>query len=214
MPFGLKKPNLAIEPDRGTQYFYFEETSEIGVIKNNVYPNFTLTQLIKSLSHTKIILYSWDFQETLIDICQTPSEKFFLNYYLTNYIRRNHNLPILIPQAWIQWHSKSKNELRSNNSSYADDLYRVDFVAFWNNKRYAILVDDISHYAENKYKNPAMSKIKRFINPETAISKRSASLRRTWCTRGAALEKDFDMSDTSSNNKSIKSRKDKLIPEK
>jgi hypothetical protein len=52
-------------------------------------------------------------------------------------------------------------------------------------------------YIQNKYKNPAMSKIKRFINPETAISKRYASLRRTWCTQGAALEKDFDMSDTS-----------------
>jgi very-short-patch-repair endonuclease len=31
-----------------------------------------------------------------------------------------------------------------------DELYRVDFVAFWDNHRYAILIDDISHYATKR----------------------------------------------------------------
>jgi hypothetical protein len=26
-------------------------------------------------------------------------------------------------------------------------LWRVDFAAFWNNQRYVVLIDDISHYA-------------------------------------------------------------------
>jgi hypothetical protein len=34
-----------------------------------------------------------------------------------------------------------------------NDLYRVDFVTFWNNKRYAILVDDISHYGKKGTQN-------------------------------------------------------------
>lgn len=57
------------------------------------------------------------------------------------------NVPVLIPQAWIQWHSLTKKYLSSNTSLHPEDIYRVDFVAFWNNKRFAIQVDDISHYA-------------------------------------------------------------------
>ena len=57
------------------------------------------------------------------------------------------DVPVLVPQAWIQWHSLKKADLRAAGSSYAADLYRVDFVAFWNNRRFAILIDDISHYA-------------------------------------------------------------------
>jgi very-short-patch-repair endonuclease len=57
------------------------------------------------------------------------------------------SVPVLIPQAWIQWHSFPKKNLRSTDSLHVDDIYRVDFVAFWNNQRFCILVDDISHYA-------------------------------------------------------------------
>ncbi len=149
MPFGLHKPSLAAIPDKGTQKIHFEETKEIGLIKDNVYPNFTYSILQKCLINTPI--YNLNLQQTLTNICQTEWEKKLFNFYLENHVMWNENVPILIPQAWIQWHSNTKNELRSNNSSYADDLYRVDFVAFWNNKRYAILVDDISHYAKKNY---------------------------------------------------------------
>jgi very-short-patch-repair endonuclease len=34
------------------------------------------------------------------------------------------------------------------------DIHRVDFVAFWNNKRFVICIDDSNHYAtEEKYSN-------------------------------------------------------------
>jgi hypothetical protein len=59
-------------------------------------------------------------------------------------------VPALVPQAWTQWHSSPKRDLREIDSRHSDELYRIDFVAFWDNKRYAILVDDIGHYA-HKY---------------------------------------------------------------
>ncbi len=151
MPFGLTKPSLSIQPDRGTQYLYFEETSDIGVMRNNVYPNLSAKQFLENLGNTPIFLSYENPYQTLVNICQTPAEKTFLLFYINRYLRCNENLPILIPQAWIQWHSKTKQELRSHNSLYTDDLYRVDFVAFWNSKRYAILIDDIGHYAKKNY---------------------------------------------------------------
>jgi hypothetical protein len=56
------------------------------------------------------------------------------------------DIPVLIPQAWIQWHSLIKSKLSLGASLHADDINRVDFVAFWDNERYAIQIDDISHY--------------------------------------------------------------------
>lgn len=151
MPFGLRKPSLAIQPYQGTQYLYFEETSDIGIIRNNVYPNLSAKQFLKNLGNTVIFLSHENPYQTLVSICQTPAEKTFFLFYINQYLRCDENLPILIPQAWIQWHSKTKQELRSNNSFYTDDLHRVDFVAFWNSKRYAILIDDIGHYANKNY---------------------------------------------------------------
>ncbi len=68
----------------------------------------------------------------------------------SRWIGYNKNIPTLIPQAWIQWHSQTKKDLRQIDSKHSDDLYRVDFVAFWDNKRYAILIDDISHYGKKR----------------------------------------------------------------
>lgn len=109
------------------------------------------SDLLESVKNISLLKCSLDFKQTLINICQTDSEKVFFEFYLKNYVLRHKNIPILIPQVWIQWHSKTKNELRFDQSSYTDDLYRVDFVAFWNNKRYAILIDDINHYAQKNY---------------------------------------------------------------
>ncbi|MEH2459009.1 hypothetical protein [Nostoc sp.] len=82
---------------------------------------------------------------------QTEYEKIFFQKYTNLYDMWTKEIPVLIPQAWIQWHSSTKKELRANNSSYVDELYRVDFVAFWKNQRFAILIDDISHYAKKNY---------------------------------------------------------------
>ncbi|WP_242578256.1 hypothetical protein [Chroococcus sp. FPU101] len=78
---------------------------------------------------------------------QTELEKKFFIEYAKKLKMAKTNIPVLIPQAWIQWHSQSKKNLRAISSTHSDEIYRVDFVAFWNNKRYVILVDDISHYA-------------------------------------------------------------------
>lgn len=144
LPFGLAKPSLAFVPERGSQKAYFEDGLDVGVIRENVYPNFTYRQLVESL---KGQLLEANLRPNFLRMCQTEREKEFLSSYVEMHSMWYMEVPILIPQAWIQWHSKPKKDLRSEMSSYADDLYRVDFVAFWKWKRFAILVDDIGHYA-------------------------------------------------------------------
>ena len=72
----------------------------------------------------------------------------FFNAYEKKYNMTTEEVPVLVPQAWIEWHSKTKTNLRNEGSAYKDNLMRVDFVAFWKDKRFAILVDDISHYGK------------------------------------------------------------------
>ncbi len=83
----------------------------------------------------------------LLEMNQTEYEKTFFLEYARRFGMGNKDVPVLIPQGWIQWHSQPKRNLRSIGGTHGDELYRVDFVAFWNSKRYVILVDDISHYA-------------------------------------------------------------------
>ncbi len=87
------------------------------------------------------------FKQALVDMNQSEYEKQFFLKYAKKFDMANKDIPVLIPQAWIQWHSQIKKNLRAISSAHKDELYRVDFVAFWENKRYVILVDDISHYA-------------------------------------------------------------------
>jgi hypothetical protein len=149
MPFGIKKPHVASIPEKGSQKISFEDDQNIGVIRENVYPNFTYKNLENCLCGTPIS--NAELKLTLSNMSQTASEKLFFDFYSNYYDMWHREIPVLIPQAWIQWHSSTKKELRSNQASYSDDLYRVDFVAFWNNKRFAILIDDISHYAKKNY---------------------------------------------------------------
>jgi hypothetical protein len=120
----------------------------LGLITGKVYPNFSF----KSLES----LYNLDastnlgLKRSLRSMNQTESEKKFFLEYANKLNMADSNISVLIPQAWIQWHSVSKKNLRSISSIHLDEVYRVDFVAFWNNKRYVILVDDISHYAVKK----------------------------------------------------------------
>ncbi len=149
LPFGIKKPRFAVVPEKGSQKVNFEDELTTGIIRENVYPKLSYQSLIECLKKTPIA--SSNLKETLIKMSQTDSEKQFFRFYTDNYNMWTREIPVLIPQAWIQWHSDTKNELRNRNFSYADNLYRVDFVAFWNNKRFAILIDDISHYAKRNY---------------------------------------------------------------
>ncbi len=117
----------------------------IGIIWRDVYPNFdfpTFQAACGINSETNLAL-----KKAFFAMNQTKYEKIFFQSYARHFGMADNHIPILIPQAWIQWHSSSKKVLQASGSSLAKELYRVDFVAFWNNHRYVILIDDISHYA-------------------------------------------------------------------
>jgi hypothetical protein len=145
MPFGLHKPSLAFVPTQGTQKASFEDDEDIGVLRNDIYPNFTYSKLSKQIKNTPV--FKNELLSVLQNMNQTETEKKFFDEYCKLYEMSLIETPVLIPQAWIQWHSLPKKDLRSHSSAYVDDLYRVDFVIFWNYKRFAILIDDIGHYA-------------------------------------------------------------------
>lgn len=165
LPFGLKKPHFAFVPEQGSQKWYFEDEHQIGVIRENVYPNFTYQKLKDCLRKT--LIGSSDLRGTLIGMIQTECEIKFFESYANQYKMWTQEVPVLIPQAWIQWHSRNKEDLRLRKSSCADDPHRVDFVAFWRQKRFTILIDDISHYA----KEVGSPRQKRWDANEQAYSK-------------------------------------------
>ncbi len=149
LPFGVPKPNFSITAIGGTQTLKYVIESGLGLLTGKIYPDFSFKMLeaLYGLNESTNLA----LKKSLVNMNQSQYEKDFLIAYAQKFDIANRDIPVLIPQAWIQWHSQSKKNLRSISSSHADELYRVDFVAFWNNKRYVILVDDISHYAVKKY---------------------------------------------------------------
>lgn len=145
LPFGILKPDFSITAKRGGQSLSFEWKSGIGIIWRDVYPNFDFRAFEEPVGITA----STDraLKEALVAMNQTECEREFFVTYAKDFGMAYNHIPILIPQAWIQWHSLPKKVLREGGRSLADELYRIDFVAFWENQRYAILIDDISHYA-------------------------------------------------------------------
>ena len=139
LPFGVPKPDFSITAKNGSQQLNFELQSGLGLLKGEVYPNFSWNSL-QSLYH---LTNSTDetLRKSLREMNQTEYEKQFFRQYANILKMKYNNIPVLIPQAWIQWHSKSKKNLRSISSRHSHDIYRVDFVAFWKNKRFVILVD-------------------------------------------------------------------------
>ena len=148
LPFGVPKPSFSITALKGSQTLKYEIKDGIGLLKGKIYPNFSfkmLEMLCNVNSSTNAAL-----KRSLRDMNQSEYEKDFFLAYATKFDMASQDIPVLIPQAWIQWHSQTKKNLRDTGSTHADELYRADFVAFWNNKRYIILVDDIKHYAIQK----------------------------------------------------------------
>ncbi|BAS54915.1 hypothetical protein Q2T42_10615 [Leptolyngbya boryana CZ1] len=148
LPFGVLKPDFSISAEKGGQTLKYELQDGLGLVRGKVYPDFSFKMLEASYgldaSKNRVL------KKAMIDMNQSEYEKKFFIEYAKRFDMANQDLPVLIPQAWIQWHSQAKKNLRSASSLHMDDLYRVDFVAFWNNRRYVILVDDISHYATKK----------------------------------------------------------------
>jgi len=106
MPFSIKKPHVASIPYKGSQKIYFENEIDVGVIRENVYPNFTYQKLENCLKET--LIGNSDLKSTLTNMSQTEHEKLFFKYYADSYDMWNSKIPVLIPQAWIQWHSSTK----------------------------------------------------------------------------------------------------------
>ena len=145
LPFGIPKPDFAITSDGGGQSLKFEMKSGIGIIWKDVYPDYSFQefQVACGISpETNLAL-----KKALVAMNQTESEKVFFQTYAKNFGMSDNKVPILIPQAWIRWHSLPKRDLMAKKSHQADEVYRLDFVAFWKNQRFAILIDDIGHYA-------------------------------------------------------------------
>ncbi|MBE9101339.1 hypothetical protein [Vacuolonema iberomarrocanum] len=145
LPFGLIKPEFSVTAGKDKQSLKFELNSGIGIIWRDVYPNFDFStfQIACGInSETNLAL-----KKALFAMNQTEYEKKFFQTYAKHFGMADNHIPMLIPQAWIQWHSASKKVLQASGRPLAKELYRIDFVAFWNNHRYAILIDDISHYA-------------------------------------------------------------------
>jgi hypothetical protein len=88
---------------------------------DKIYPNFSfknLQELCKVDSFT-----DENFRKSLYLMNQTSREKeFFMAYQNKFLMKENSNVPLLIPQAWIQWHSQNKKDLR------AIDLNSVGYI--------------------------------------------------------------------------------------
>lgn len=146
LPFGKSKPHVSILSDKGIQKIQFELINGMAILRKDVYPDFNFRKLEIVFGVDEFT--NENLRRSLANMNQTNTEKDFLIQYAKTFDMVNKNIPTLIPQAWIQWHSQTKKDLRQIDSKHSDNLYRVDFAAFWNNKRYAILIDDISHYAK------------------------------------------------------------------
>jgi len=151
LPFGVDKPDFAIIADKGIQKLSFVVKDGMGILKRDVYPNFNFRKLEAAFGVDEFT--NQEVKKALVNMNQTSKEKEFLIAYAKTFDMANSDIPTLIPQAWVQWHSQPKKNLRLVDSKHTDELYRIDFVAFWNNKRYAILVDDISHYGKKENSN-------------------------------------------------------------
>lgn len=147
LPFGKFKPELAIKASEDRQQISFEWKEGLAILENDVYPNLSYRLLAEKFGCDE---ENSVFANALINMNQTSLEKDFFIRFGKNFKIRHSNVPVLIPQAWIQWHSLSKRRLGNFSTLKSNDIYRVDFVAFWNNKKTAIFIDDISHYAERE----------------------------------------------------------------
>lgn len=145
LPFGIPKPNFAVTSNNGGQSLKFEMKSGIGIIWKDVYPDYDFLSFQTACGisqETNLAL-----KKALMAMNQTDSEKVFFQTFAKQFGMSENKIPILIPQAWIQWHSLPKRDLLANQSHLAEEVYRLDFVVFWKNRRFAILIDDVGHYA-------------------------------------------------------------------
>lgn len=120
LPYGKNKPNFYIKAQNGKQKLSFELEGETRIVKKDVYPDFGY----KKFSESNGFNPETDgiFRQSLANMNQSQCERAFFIAYARKLNMVDRNIPVLIPQAWIQWHSLTKKNLRSNSSLYPDDL--------------------------------------------------------------------------------------------
>lgn len=168
------KPNFKVDSFKGRQKPAFVENNDVGVLRGDVYPRFDIVDFMNWCEPEKR-LGAYVSPEFVVEglravpwtigynLCTTPSEKLFFEDYLSAFVIPFRTqvdestfsldnlvdvVPALIPQVWVRFESYSSNE--RNRMGYKDERmpYRVDFVAFWNSRRYIIMIDGIEHYAK------------------------------------------------------------------
>jgi very-short-patch-repair endonuclease len=177
-PFGLPvaiiKPAFSIRSSKTGQTFGFDENDEVGILRDDVYPNFCIADFEYWADPKKRLRkYSTPGFDSHIgpcptlaiayNLCQVDAERQFLKAYLSAFVlpstalqqgkrftlqKFKDRVPALIPQVWIQWTSHKSSDFSRIKYSDTQLLTRADFVAFWNNHRYIVLLDGIQHYAK------------------------------------------------------------------
>ncbi len=147
LAFGRSKPTVNVGSTKGRAIPEFEPSPETHVLRSGIYPDLDFVKLTSILEGSVGIDARNRMKRFIWNTAETECERKFLQSYAVTFEMADAHVPVLVPQAWIQWHSSTKAHLRDQNSKHADRLLRVDFVAFWADRRFAILVDDRGHYA-------------------------------------------------------------------
>ena len=129
LPFGKSKPDFAVAAEHHGQSLKFELKNGIGIIWKDVYPCYDFQSFQTALGITSGT--NAPLRKSLWEMNQTESEKTFLLAYAKHFNMVDNHVPLLIPQAWIQWHSLLKKNLMAQKSPLAREPHRLDFVAFY-----------------------------------------------------------------------------------
>lgn len=174
--FGPDKPTVHLVQDQGKQVIRFEGSALNGEIRQCLYPNFSFSDWtdfvydtmgtdwiarlgiddnspqVRQCAHlvTKALIDKratgeidfWNWFQDRLTVAQTG--------YTNDVWDAPTWIPAIIPQVWIQWHSETLPDLRTWGSPYASQPQRIDFAVFWNNRRHAVLIDGIQHYAKKR----------------------------------------------------------------
>jgi hypothetical protein len=159
--------------EKGKQVTRFQGSALNGEVRRCLYPDFSFREWTKLVYDDMGAAwlqrlgideedaarreYSPDVIRALVD-SSSPGEKDFIDiFFMFSAFESHYNhddiweaphwIPAPIPQVWIQWHSESLPELREWGSPYSSQPQRIDFAMFWNNRRFALLLDGIQHYA-------------------------------------------------------------------
>jgi very-short-patch-repair endonuclease len=146
LPFGKPKPNFLVKAEGGAQELKFSLQSGNAILDaEDVYPNLNFRKLA---GYFDCDIENETFKRAITSMNQTGCERKLFLKYAKKFEMPYRDIPVLIPQAWIQWNSKTRKELISNSDFDFNQIYRVDFVAFWKSKRFVVFLDDIGHYGK------------------------------------------------------------------